>query len=472
MINILRFTKISWKLTIIYSLIFSLVLLLLSASLLYGVKYYLYHGAIQQVENTGRDIANGMKADPELRFGVLGYTELIPEIPLSTNIIVKILDPGGNLLAASSKDTSYQVPFSKTDSGVSEFELYGKHLFYQTSEVIISPNQVVYLQVIKDFGNEHSFLDILLILLAIADVLGVIFSIIAGFIVSRRMLQPIDSITKAAQNISASNLNERLEIKGPDDELTRLARTFNEMIERLQDSFERQNAFVSNASHELRTPIAVIQGYARLLDRWGKDDREIADESIKAIIDETAGMNQLIRSLLFLARRDNNLQKLELAKFRLDELITEVTKESALIAPDHRISNHSNVPTLINADRGLIKQMLRALIDNSIRYTPTNGKIETNLNSDKEHAIIVIRDTGSGIPNNELGYVFDRFYCVDKARTKEKGGIGLGLSIVKSIVNLHGGKISVESELDKGTQVTIILPLTPPQDIRPANSIL
>jgi heavy metal sensor kinase len=464
MVNIFRFTKISGKLTIIYSLIFSVVLLFLSASLLYGVKFYLDHGTIQQVIKTGHDMANGLESDRhDSRTGGQQYNELLSEVPLGTNIVVRILDANGNLLAASSGNSYYQVPFTKTDNRVLEWEAYGKHLFYQTNKIIVMSGQVIYLQVIKDFGSEHSFLAILLIFLIIADAIGILISILAGFVVSRRMLQPIDSITRAAQGISASNLNERIEIRGPDDELTRLARTFNEMIERLQDSFERQNTFVSNASHELRTPIAVIQGYAEIIGRWGKDRKEILEESVSAIITESAGMTGLVGSLLLLAKCDNNLRP-KLEKYLLNELITEVTKESQLIAPKHRISNHANIPALINADYDLIKQMLRALIDNSIKFTPPNGEVTINLISDKDRAVIVIKDTGIGIPKDELGYIFDRFYRVDKSRTKEKGGYGLGLSIVKSIVDLHDGKISVASEPGKGTEFTIILPLVPPLD--------
>ena len=189
MANISRFTKISWKLTIIYSIIFSLVLLLLSTSLLYGVKLYLYHESVQQVIKTGQDMSDAIKSDRhELSGKDPRYNELLSDVPFGTNIVVRILDANGNLLAASSGNSYYQVPFSKTDNRVLEFEVYGKHLFYQTDEITTMPGQVIYLQVIKDFGSEHSFLAILLIFLMIADAIGILFSILAGFIVSRRML--------------------------------------------------------------------------------------------------------------------------------------------------------------------------------------------------------------------------------------------------------------------------------------------
>jgi two-component system sensor histidine kinase ArlS len=462
--NILRFTKISWKLTIIYSIIFSLVLLFLSTSLLYGVRFYLYHEAVQQVIKTGQDMSDAIKSDRhELSGEDPRYNELLSDVPFGTNIVVRILDANGNLLAASSGNSYYQVPFSKTDNRVLEFEVYGKHLFYQTDEITTMPGQVIYLQVIKDFGSEHSFLAILLIFLMIADAIGILFSILAGFIVSRRMLQPIDSITRAAQGIRAYNLNERIEIRGPDDELTRLAWTFNEMIERLQDAFERQNTFVSNASHELRTPIAVIQGYADLLRRWGKDRQEVFEESVAAIITESAGMTRLVKSLLFLAKSDRGLEP-ELETISLNTLIDEVVRDSQLIAPDRLITyqDHTETPALINADRDLIRQMLRSLIDNSIAFTARNGEIAVNLTGEGGLAVVSVRDNGIGIPKDELGFIYDRFYCVDKSRTKEKGGCGLGLSIVRSIIDLHAGKISVESEPGVGTEFKITLPLVSP----------
>ncbi len=233
------------------------------------------------------------------------------------------------------------------------------------------------------------------------------------------------------------------------------------MIARLQDAFDRQNTFVSNASHELRTPIAVIQGYAGMLTRWGRNRKDILEESVDAIVSETEGMTRLVQSLLLLAKCDHDLQP-KLQTFPLDELIAEVARESRLLAPDRLIDNHHNDPTLIQADRNMIKQMLRALIDNSINFTPSNGMINIDLTNDQDRAAIAIKDTGAGIPSNELDYIFDRFYCVDKARTKENGGCGLGLAIVKNIIDLHNGKISVESEPGRGTAFTVTLPLNSP----------
>ena len=234
---------------------------------------------------------------------------------------------------------------------------------------------VVYIQIVKDMDNEYDFMKILFVFMAIADFIGIIASIILGYSISKKMLKPIDYITKAADNISINNLKERIEVTGPDDELKRLGNTFNKMIDRLQGAFDRQIQFVSDASHELRTPIAVIQGYANLLDRWGKDDREALEKSIHAIKLEASNMANLVEKLLFLAKGDSGNQKIEKKEFWLNELINEVVRESKLIDHSHIISSDKNDTVSIFADYKMIKQMLRIFIDNSIKLHQNKEKL-------------------------------------------------------------------------------------------------
>ncbi|WP_242841884.1 sensor histidine kinase [Clostridium beijerinckii] len=271
------------------------------------------------------------------------------------------------------------------------------------------------------------------------------------------MLKPINYITKTAENISINNLKERINITGPDDELKRLASTLNKMIDRLQDSFNRQIQFVSDASHELRTPIAVIQGYANLLDRWGKDDKEALEKSIYAIKLEASSMASLVENLLFLAKGDSGTQVMEKKEISINKLIEEVIDESNVIEKDHEILSDRNDIGEITADYGMIKQMLRIFVSNSIKFTPKGGKIKIDSEVHKEFVKITVSDTGIGIPKDEINNIFERFYIVDKSRSKESAGSGIGLSIAKRIVDMHKGTINVESEEGKGTRVIVIL---------------
>ncbi|ABW18491.1 sensor histidine kinase [Alkaliphilus oremlandii] len=289
--------------------------------------------------------------------------------------------------------------------------------------------------------------------------LDVLFS---GMKSSRKILRPIETMTKTVENITINELNTRLNISGSQDELKDLARNFNNMLDRIQKSYDQQKQFVSDASHELRTPISVIQGYADLLNRWGKDDEKILEESLLAIKEESENMKSLVEKLLFLARSDQNTQKVEKTSFYLNELIEEIVKETRLIDEEHHILCVENEDIFLNADQRLIKEALRIFIDNCIKYTPHGGSIKIGSKVKENKAILSIEDTGIGIPKEDLPNIFNRFYRVDKSRTKGTKGVegtGLGLSIANWIIKEHHGDIQVESEINQGTKITISLPL-------------
>ena len=455
-LKIVKSAKISVKLTFIYAFMFTLLLLLLNISILYGVKYYLYNQANTQVDDLGVIMLN--RATSQNEHVDLSDKEIISDVPAKENIFIKIVQKDGKILNLSN-EFDYNIKIKEPFNQIRNFEEHGKELVCNNLKIETKDYGVVYIQIVKDMHDEYHFMNILAIIMAIADFIGLIVSIILGYIISKKMLKPIDNITKAADNISIKNLKERIQVIGPDDELKRLGDTFNIMIDRLQGSFDRQIQFVSDASHELRTPIAVIQGYANLLDRWGKDDREALEKSIYAIKLEASNMAKLVERLLFLAKGDTENQRIEKKDFWLNELINEVMEESKLIDNSHIISSNKNDTVSIFADYKMIKQMLRAFIDNSIKFTPEQGKIDISSELQKKTVKITISDSGIGIPKDEIQNIFERFYTVDKSRSKDKGGTGLGLPIAKWIVDVHQGRIKVESEEDKGTKITVILDL-------------
>ena len=320
-------------------------------------------------------------------------------------------------------------------------------------------NSKVYIQINDSLMKEYKSLGLLIFLLFIVNIVFIIITIFSGAISSRKMLRPIDTMTKTVKNIIVSAFDTRLNVSGSQDELKELAETFNSMLDRIQQSYKQQNQFVSDASHELRTPIAVIQGYINLLDRWGKNDGAILDESIAAIKSESENMKELIEKLLFLARGDKNTQQMEKSNFSLNKLIDEIVKETKIIDNLHDVSIITNQTTLINADYKLIKEALRIFIDNSIKYTPQNGKIYIYSLIQDKRIVITIEDTGIGIAKDDLPHIFDRFYRADKSRTKQTGGTGLGLAIAKWIIFKHSGNIEVQSKINEGTKISISLPI-------------
>jgi len=295
----------------------------------------------------------------------------------------------------------------------------------------------------------------------------------------RRTLEPISELTKAAQilntagsqldlvnmedmagtleGINAARLDTRIQINETQDELKNLAKAINGMLDRINESYRAQVRFVSDASHELRTPISVIQGYANLLDRWGKNDEKTLLESITAIKEEAANMKELVEQLLFLARGDNNTIMLDSEEFRLSDLANEVSHEMQMIDSAHnyevRVSDAA-----VSADKALIKQALRILVDNAIKYTEAGGHITIASGTDGEFSRLSVQDDGIGISPEAVPKIFDRFYRTDESRARATGGAGLGLSIARWITLRHGGHMEVLSREGIGTRITLVLP--------------
>jgi len=280
-----------------------------------------------------------------------------------------------------------------------------------------------------------------------------------------RTLKPLTDLAEKARSlrslagtissIDASRLDQRIRMDTGQKELDDLAAAINSMLNRIDEAYRLQVRFVSDASHELRTPISVIQGYASLLDRWGKDDPETLQEAISAIRSESDNMKDLVEQLLFLARGDNDTMTLYPETFDGVQLVEEVAQEARMVDPNHTFLTRESPPVMMEADRQLIKQALRILVDNSIKYTDQGGEIRIYAEKEGEKVRLTVQDTGIGIDPEKLPYIFDRFYRVEESRARATGGSGLGLSIMKWIVERHGGTIEVVSRKDFGTRTRL-----------------
>ncbi|MDF2545260.1 MAG: hypothetical protein K0R93_158 [Anaerosolibacter sp.] len=449
--RLFRFS-ITFKITVVYALIISILLLLSNASILLGFRFFLLEQVRKDVERNTQFILayytdeNGQIAQ-----------ENIVDLAKQEDLEIHIFDRENIIVYSTEEDHANIQLFLQLDSPTVLDQNYGQYMVLTKSIPTSTKNH--FIQVEKNMKTDNAYIQILGLVLLAVNGIGIVMILIIGSSISRRMLKPIETMTETVKNINIYDLNRRLDVRGSQDELKELAETFNEMFDGIQASYDRQNQFVSDASHELRTPIAVIQGYANLLDRWGKDDRAVLEESIYAIKGEAENMQSLMEKLLFLARSDKGLQKLDIEEFVLNDLLDEVTKETRLIDDNHDIQYTSKEKISIQADRKNLKQALRVFIDNSVKFTPSGGVIHLETFLQKKHAVIVIEDTGAGIPKEDIPHIFDRFYRSDKSRTKASGGHGLGLSIAKLIIDRHKGHIEVESTVQVGTKIRIYLPL-------------
>jgi heavy metal sensor kinase len=282
---------------------------------------------------------------------------------------------------------------------------------------------------------------------------------LGGWILARRSLAPIGYIASKAQSITSQNLNERLNLRGTDDEMDDLIQTINGMIERLEGSFKRMAEFTADASHELKTPICAMRGETEVLlsKERTKDEYE---EAFAHLIEQFDRMNQMLNDLILLSKSDSSQIQLRTSPLRLDFLISSITGLFNVLAEQKRIDFVVGPleEVVVKGDEGRLQQLIANLIDNAIKYTQ-GGSIRVSLEKNAETAIIRVKDTGIGIPKEEQEKIFKRFYRIDKSRSRETGGVGLGLSIAEWIAHAHHGRIEVKSELNHGSTFTVYLPL-------------
>lgn len=275
---------------------------------------------------------------------------------------------------------------------------------------------------------------------------------------NRRIFKPISNLTEMARNLTVTNLHrERLPVRGTEKELRELTQVFNEMLDRLELSYESQKQFVSNASHELRTPIAVIQGYSRMLSRWGASDKEILNEAVEAISEESKAMQELVEKLLFLSRHDRKTLKVQKEWFSMGTVVEEMLKETRMVTKNREIRASLIQNVSVYGDDQLLKQAIRVLIDNAIKYSEDGDSITIGCENRNGNCVLTVADTGRGMKKEDVDHMFERFYRSDDVRGKVDGH-GLGLSIARLIILAHAGTIKIRTQYTVGTSFTITLP--------------
>ncbi|MBI5561585.1 MAG: HAMP domain-containing protein [Deltaproteobacteria bacterium] len=385
---------------------------------------------------------------------------------------IQVLDPAGGVIAQSSTLEEHTLPISDETYRLA---LSGETSYANVSGAFRYPVRVVTkpivfkekgLVAIVQVGSSLEGLDDIFHSLAYIFLLGIAASVVIasvmGWFLARQALKPVRELAGLARKISAENLNERLNIAVPNDELGALASTINEMIGRLEASFKQIRQFTGDASHELKTPLTILKGEMEMAIR-SRDDVEYMREVIASSLEEIDRMSYIVRNLLDLARMDAGGGAVSMDRVSLDHLLSERFEHFRKFALDSRVDMViiKNMAVMVTGDGLRLGQLLYNLIDNAIKYTPGGGRVELSVEPDGAFARVTVRDTGIGISKEDLPYIFDRFYRVDKARSsgREVGGAGLGLSICKEIVDAHKGTIEAASEPGKGTAFTVRLPV-------------
>jgi heavy metal sensor kinase len=388
-----------------------------------------------------------------------------------------VLDEKGNVVASSvEKSTDEDVPADSAESmlRLATRTAKGKDSPFRTVHVHGRPyrsylrsfsvdGKNCMLLVLQSLQPQEEFLETLTGTFALVIPLAILLAGSGGYFLARQSLSPVVAMSTQASRIGSENLYERLKVENAQDELGHLAMSFNELLDRISQSFERQRRFIADASHELRTPVAILCGEAEVTLAEKKREETEYRESLNILLDESKRLKHIVEDLFTLARADAGQYPLAPTKFYLDELAAECARNVRTLALAKNITLHCETPKelAVTADEELVRRMILNLLDNAIKYTPDGGTVTIASGEQNSDYFVSVKDTGPGIPAALRERVFERFFRVDKARARSEndgGGAGLGLSIASWIAQAHRGRVELTRSDESGSTFTIFLP--------------
>ncbi|MFS0577427.1 HAMP domain-containing sensor histidine kinase [Sporosarcina sp. 179-K 3D1 HS] len=375
---------------------------------------------------------------------------------LPSNGAVRVTESSGSEVGVHSSDEWRSFKGTvKPDEAYTISDLDGTEVMAVQVPVIMATGQVAQLVVMEKLAAMGYNLQLLRLILLSVTVLAMIPIMISSVTLGRIVTQPIEKLIAAMSASRQAGTYEKITVTNEGkDELAEMERTFNGMMGQLEQNYRKQEQFVSDASHELKTPLTVIESYARLLTRQGFDNRAVAEEAVGAIVSEAGRMKEMIEQMLDLAKNHGSLtfQMAESDVFSIVETVGQTMSRS--FARD--ISLRGEGPVIVRTDEDRLKQLLFILLDNARKYS--DREIHTSVENSGNQVEITVQDFGRGIPESHLPHIFDRFYRVDEDRNRKTGGTGLGLAIAKEIADGLGAQLFIESQVGVGTTIRLILP--------------
>ncbi len=463
-------TSIRVRLTLWYGTALALILLLFAVAL-----YLVMSRALREQVDASLEEASSVaiRTLGEHRFGpFLIFEDLsqdFPEIALLDKFF-QIFGPAGQVTIQSSNIQSREIPLSQSAfraslEGQPTFESvqFQKGVSLRLLSVPIRQGDqlVNILRVGTSLQPTERMLRRLLTGLYIASPLALIVSLVGGWFLAGRALRPVHAITQAARRIAAGDLSQRIQSPPSNDEIGQLASTFNDMIGRLDVSFKQIRQFSADASHELRTPLTITKGETELAlrrPRQAEDYREVLESNLE----EIDRMSRIVDELLFLSRADLGEIKLKMAPVQLDDLIRDIHQQAIVLGKERQVQPILKTvePVVVHGDDLRLRELILNLVDNAVKYSREGQTVELSLIQAGDQAKIIVQDHGIGIAVENHARVFDRFYRTDDARAHAAKGTGLGLAICKWIVDVHHGKIELQSAIGVGSCFTVFLPLS------------
>jgi signal transduction histidine kinase len=446
------------RLTLLYSIFMGGILLVFGVTVYILVNVILLNQVDNMLAGVAREIARATTVDSTGDLNVIS----LPQLDMTANAYVQVWGADGTLITASPSIGSLDKPLDPAGLalGKTMYEdsyLDGAHLRVLTVPLRLRNRIIGALQVAASLTVVDATRSNLLSTLTLIAVVAVALVMWGSWVALGRALLPLQDIADTVDQINrADDLSRRIPARGAiNDDVGDLVVSVNQTLERLESLFTSQQRFLADVSHELRTPLTVIKGNVDLMRKLREPDEDLLNS-----IDQEAGrLNRLVSGLLMLAQAESGKLSLNFSRVELDLLLTEVFTETRVLA-GNKVRVHLNQidEAIVKGDRDRLKQVILNLVANAIQYTPQGGEVFLSLSRIGDQARLIVRDTGAGIPAQDLPFIFERFYRAEKSRTRSKiSGFGLGLSITKWIVEQHGGQIKVESKEGEGTTFVIWL---------------
>jgi two-component system heavy metal sensor histidine kinase CusS len=452
--------SIRWRLTLWYEAVLALVLLIFGGAVYLMMRHVLTEragaGLLMESAEVEQEIARAKNAE-------FLSTWLERRFSHHPGFDIRVSTPEGERVFRSERirDSGLPVPPSPPAPGRSLFidSVLDRGRFHVSNRGVHGPSGPLVVQVAAPLAQNDQELGELLMVLWLAGPLALGSALLGGYLLARRALAPVDRMTAAAGTIRAIRLDRRLEVGRHGDELDRLAMTLNMMIARLERSFDEIRRFTADAAHELRTPLAVIHNAAEVALSAPREAEQYR-RFLEDILEEEERIKRLAEQLLFLCREDAGLTPGVRQPTRMDTIVRQAAEPMGVLAAAGTISLKTDdvSPCWVSGDPDSLRRLLFNLLDNAIKYTSQGGKVEVQCGAHERTVTLIVSDTGIGIPSVHIPHIFERFYRVDPARSREAGGTGLGLAICRAIVEAHGGVIELESTEGSGTRVVVSLP--------------
>ena len=317
------------------------------------------------------------------------------------------------------------------------------------------------IEIVRNLENFENLINQITMLVVITGLVAIILSFVGGRILSFQLLKPINSMIKTMKSIKETGLNKRVNINNQRDEMTELGIMFNELMDNLETSFQQQQQFVEDASHELKTPLTIIHGHLSLINRWGKDNPEVLERSLNLSLNETNRLIRMVSELLTLSRGDFSTTPTKLEDIKIKGVIEDVVENFLTLNRDYKIASTIDISSnfTLKIFKSHLEQIIIILLDNAIKYSRIKKEIKLHVRLQENNLAIEIKDYGVGIPEEDLPLVMNRFYRVDKARSRKNGGNGLGLAIAKRLLEYYKGSIEIKSVYGEWTKVIITIPI-------------